>query len=628
MKLSSPKLINKYFFASIFLFICFSSQAQLGFCQGNSGNPIFEEDFGQGTQNGPPLSTDITSYEYVSQGPQDGEYTISSSLFQLGSFHNTGDHTGNTNGKALIVNASFDAGLFYQIPITGLCINNSYEFSAFLMNVYDADSNACPNNGIPVNVRFQIWDETDTTLLAEGNTGNINGTSNPIWQQFALTFTTLTGQDSVILKMLNNGEGGCGNDLAIDDIVFKSCGDLTEIITEDGSSSLQICENENIDNLTLEASPDFSVYDSPSYQWQESSDAVNWTNIPGETGNELTITNPSSSQFYRTLVSEDAANVSNNACNSISSIFEVQIIELVDPVSEGDVFVCEGDEQNLSVQTNNNITVDWYDSPTGGNLLAENTFEFEPEANGTYYAEATTINGNCTNPNRVAIQYLLYETPQLEDESTVICEGEVVTLSEDIENVEYLWNTGETSNSIEVEEAGEYTLEITTENNCVVSKIFTVETITAPVIENISQNSNTLTVEMASEGDFSYSIDGNNYQNLPIFNNLEGGLYTIYVLENNGCGIATEEYILLVIPEFFTPNGDQINDKFEIEGDTYFDEFEIVIFDRYGKVLKQGRQAPFEWDGTYNGKNMPTDDYWYRLTIDGKTYTGNITLLR
>ena len=628
MKISTPILLNKYFFAFIFLFIGFSSQAQLGFCQGNSGNPIFEEDFGQGTQNGPPLSTNITSYDYVNQGPQDGQYTISSSLFQLGSFHNTGDHTGNANGKALIVNASFDAGLFYQIPITGLCINNSYEFSAFLMNVYDADANACPNNGIPVNVRFQIWDETDTTLLAEGNTGNINGTSNPIWQQFALTFTTLPGQDSVILKMLNNGEGGCGNDLAIDDIVFKSCGDLTEITAEDGSSSLQICENENIDNLTLEASPDFSVYDSPSYQWQESSDAVNWANILGETGNELTITNPNSSQFYRTLVSEDAANVSNNACNSISSIFEVQIIELIDPVSEGDVFVCEGDEQNLSVETNNNITIDWYDSLSGGNLLAENTFEFEPEENGTYYAEATTINGNCTNPNRVAIQYLLYETPQLEDESTVICEGEVVTLSEDIENVEYLWNTGETSNSIEVEEAGEYTLEITTENNCVVSKIFTVETITTPVIENISQNSNTLIVEMVSEGDFSYSIDGNNYQNPPIFNNLEGGLYTIYVLENNGCGIATEEYILLVIPEFFTPNGDQINDKFEIEGDTYFDEFEIVIFDRYGKVLKQGQQAPFQWDGTYNGKNMPTDDYWYRLKIDNRTYTGNITLMR
>lgn len=625
---------NKYIYFLFFLAILsFSVKAQLGFCEGNSGEAIFEEDFGQGTQNGPPLSAEVTNYEFVTQDVEDGQYTISSNLQQLSSFHDASDHTGNPNGKALIVNASDDPisepGLFYQIPVDGLCINNSYEFSAFLMNVYDTDANVCPDGGIPVNVKFQIWDENDEELLAEGDTGDIEGTSSAIWRQFGLTFTTLPGQNSVILKMLNNGQGGCGNDLAIDDIVFKSCGDLTEIVSENGETGIQLCENESLTGLTLEARPDFSIYDSPSYQWQKSQDGENWTSIPGETSNQLVIQEEiNSDQFYRTLVAEDSTNINTKACNSISVVFEVNQTEFIDPISSGDVYICEGDAQTIAVENNSDITVNWYDSQNGGNLLADDTFEFNPDENGTYYAEAVTVENDCVNPDRTAIRFTKYETPQLDDEVIEICEGETIILNENFEDVDYVWSTGETSNSIEVDSDGVYRLEITTEDNCVVSKDFSIESIASPVISEISQTDNALIVDTTTEGDFSYSIDGNHYQNLPVFESLTGGLYTIYVRENSGCGLVSEEFLFLVIPDFFTPNADQINDTFKIEGDVYFDAFEIVIFDRYGKVIARGDEAPFEWDGTYKGRNMPQDDYWYRIKIDDKTYSGNITLKR
>jgi hypothetical protein len=511
-----------------------TTQAQLGFCQGNSGDPIFEEDFGQGTTIGPPLPVDITSYEFVNQAPLDGQYTVSSNLMQLESFHNATDHTGNPNGKALIINAAFDSGLFYQIPIGGLCINNSYEFSAFLMNVYDSASGVCTSNEIPVNVRFQIWDETDTELLAEGDTGDIFGTSSPIWRPFALTFTTLPGQDSVILKMLNNGVGGCGNDLAIDDIIFKSCGDLTEIVNESGVNNLQFCEDESLTDLVLKARTEFNIYNSPNYQWQNSQDGVNWSNIPGETTDELIIPEVSTNQFYRTLVAEDVANVSNITCNSISSVFEVNLIEFIDPMSLGDVTSCGGEITSIAVQSNPNISVDWYDSPTGGVLLEQNSFIYSPESNGTYFAEATTTEGNCTNPNRVAIQYTDFDTPNLNDETLRVCENESVTLSENFSDVQYLWSNGETGNSITVDSAGAYNLQLTTEDGCSVSKTYFVENYVNPIISNISQIDDSLIIELSTEGDFSYSIDGNTYQNQPVFNNLTGGLYTIYIRENNG----------------------------------------------------------------------------------------------
>ncbi|GAA0758998.1 T9SS type B sorting domain-containing protein [Psychroflexus lacisalsi] len=605
-----------------------TTQAQLGFCQGNSGDPIFEEDFGQGTTIGPPLPVDITSYEFVNQAPLDGQYTVSSNLMQLGSFHNATDHTGNPNGKALIINAAFDSGLFYQIPIGGLCINNSYEFSAFLMNVYDSASNACTSNEIPVNVRFQIWDETDTELLAEGDTGDIFGTSSPIWRPFALTFTTLPGQDSVILKMLNNGVGGCGNDLAIDDIIFKSCGDLTEIVNESGVNNLQFCEDESLTDLVLKASTEINIYKTPNYQWQNSQDGENWSNIPGETTDELIIPEVSTNQFYRTLVAEDVANVSSITCNSISSVFEVNLIEFINPVSLGDVTSCGEEITSIAVQSNPNIKVNWYDSPTGGVLLEQNSFIYSPESNGTFFAEATTTEGNCTNPNRVAIQYTDFDTPNLNDETLRVCENESVTLSENFPDVQYLWSNGETGNSITVDSAGAYNLQLITEDGCTVSKTYFVENFVNPVISNISQIDDSLIIELSTEGDFSYSIDGINFQDEPVFRDLSGGLYTIYVRENNGCKIVTEDFVYILIPKFLTPNGDNINDVFQIGGDTNFDEFEVIIFDRFGKVLIQSNEAPFQWNGTYNGRNLPSDDYWYRIKINDEIYSGNISLIR
>jgi gliding motility-associated-like protein len=605
-----------------------TTQAQLGFCQGNSGDPIFEEDFGQGTTIGPPLPVDITSYEFVNQAPLDGQYTVSSNLMQLESFHNATDHTGNPNGKALIINAAFDSGLFYQIPIGGLCINNSYEFSAFLMNVYDSASGVCTSNEIPVNVRFQIWDETDTELLAEGDTGDIFGTSSPIWRPFALTFTTLPGQDSVILKMLNNGVGGCGNDLAIDDIIFKSCGDLTEIVNESGVNNLQFCEDESLTDLVLKASTEINIYKTPNYQWQNSQDGVNWSNIPGETTDELIIPEVSTNQFYRTLVAEDVANVSSITCNSISSVFEVNLIEFINPVSLGDVTSCGEEITSIAVQSNPNIKVNWYDSPTGGVLLEQNSFIYSPESNGTFFAEATTTEGNCTNPNRVAIQYTDFDTPNLNDETLRVCENESVTLSENFSDVQYLWSNGETGNSITVDSAGAYNLQLITEDGCTVSKTYFVENYVNPVISNISQIDDSLIIELSTEGDFSYSIDGINFQDEPVFRDLSGGLYTIYVRENNGCKIVTEDFVYILIPKFLTPNGDNINDVFQIGGDTNFDEFEVIIFDRFGKVLIQSNEAPFQWNGTYNGRNLPSDDYWYRIKINDEIYSGNISLIR
>ncbi|QBA65111.1 hypothetical protein [Muriicola soli] len=340
---------------SLVLFIAFcsvsiSGTAQLGFCQGNSGSPIFTEDFGTGLTNGPALPAGTTTYTYVNGPPDDGSYTIASNTAGYFDWFNIQDHTpDDTNGKAFIVNASFTAGEFYRRSINGLCENTSYEFSSWLLNLHPRNGVGCPNNGIPINVKFQIWDSTDTNLLATGDTGDIEDKTTAEWEQYALLFTTLPGQSSVILKMINNGSGGCGNDLAIDDIAFRSCGDLVTISDTQNRNSIYQCDVDGpLMGLTLSATPDFSIFNNHFYQWQESSDNSTWTDIPGETTDSYTTPVLTASRYYRVVVSEDLININNNLCNVISQSFDIVFVPTpLPPSSIGDIRICANIENGL-----------------------------------------------------------------------------------------------------------------------------------------------------------------------------------------------------------------------------------------------------------------------------------------
>src|SRR5690606_4589364 len=361
--------------------------AQLGFCPGSKGDPIFHEDFGEGTSTGPPLPTTTTTYIYVEGDPNDGQYTISGRVGQNNTtWHNSLPPTTISGGKALIVNADYTSRLFYTIPVSWLCENTSYEFSAYLMNVYNSLSSACVNGGIPINVRFEIWNEDDSTLLKSGSTGNITSTGNPKWQQYALTFQSGPGQGSVILKMYNNGVGGCGNDLAIDDIIFRSCGDLTGITAgAGGQNPYVVCQSSPPQEVTLTANPDFSIYNSHFFQWQESDDGNTWNNIRGETREHYSISQILTPKFYRVKVAEDELNLNNNLCSTASEIFEVKYIKTpAAPVSDGDKNTC-GNENIpfLNVAAGEGEIVNWYDAASGGNLLKENSLTFQPPAPGT-----------------------------------------------------------------------------------------------------------------------------------------------------------------------------------------------------------------------------------------------------
>ena len=115
-------------------------------------------------------------------------------------------------------------------------------------------------------------------------------------------------------------------------------------------------------------------------------------------------------------------------------------------------------------------------------------------------------------------------------------------------------------------------------------------------------------------GTYEYSLDQIDWQTSPVFTNLENDIYTIYVRDINGCGEKNSEPMATIsYPNYFTPNGDGYNDTWNIKGLTAEFEAKIYIFDRYGKLMKQIDAYGNGWDGKFNGKEVPSTDYWFRI---------------
>jgi len=220
-----------------------------------------------------------------------------------------------------------------------------------------------------------------------------------------------------------------------------------------------------------------------------------------------------------------------------------------------------------------------------------------------------------------------------------ICEGSDITVSAGTGFNSYLWSTAETSSSITITTPGNYSVTVTENHgsiSCSSVKNFTVVNSNAATISNIvttdwTSNQNTISVLLTSNstGNYLYSIDGVHYQTSNTFTNLPHGEYTVFVKDDNGCGIRTEDVYLLMYPNFFTPNGDGFNDYWKIEFSEYEPNLNVQIFDRYGKLLKELGANSQGWNGTYLGNPVPSSDYWFVVKRqNGKEYRGHFSLKR
>jgi gliding motility-associated-like protein len=266
----------------------------------------------------------------------------------------------------------------------------------------------------------------------------------------------------------------------------------------------------------------------------------------------------------------------------------------------------------------------------------------------TIYVKVVTETNQCYAISELTLNVL--PTPQLlEDESILYCLNDypnTVTLVGGVtnntpNNFYYQWlfngtDTGITSPTFSTNTIGTYTVIVTATNGCFNTREITLTPSNTPTIEDLEftelVDNNTATLTVSGEGDYEYALDNENsfYQSENTFYNIKPGFHTIYVRDKNGCGNTSVDFSILGFPLYFTPNGDTFNEILKPIGTSRDFNFnlELLIFDRYGKLLIKTKSLQ-GWDGTLNGFNLPSDDYWYIINHpNGKQYKGHFALVR
>jgi len=177
---------------------------------------------------------------------------------------------------------------------------------------------------------------------------------------------------------------------------------------------------------------------------------------------------------------------------------------------------------------------------------------------------------------------------------------------------------------------------------CASSQEFTVIPSGVATIESISVvkelNGLQITIDAQGQGDYEYALDNSDgpFQISPIFSSIPIGEHMAYVRDKNGCGIVqriVEQRIEAKdFPQFFTPNGDGINDFWQYAPTKAKNEVNIEnlwVFDRTGNLLAQIDPKSKGWNGYFNGVPLPASDYWFKaVTFNQRKIYGHFTLKR
>jgi gliding motility-associated-like protein len=626
-------------------------------CQGSLGDPIVNKTFGAGANPGLPLSAAATNYQFLNADcPNDGFYTVrnnTSNCFSTSWHTLTADHTGDPNGYFMLVNASVQPGAFYIDTVRGLCSGTTFEFAAWVVNVMRPT--ACGGNGNRPNLTFLI-ERTDGTILQQYTTGDIAQQSAPVWQQYGFFFTTPAGVTDVVLRIVNNAPGGCGNDLALDDITFRPCGpQLVSSFTGFSSDTLTVCE-QTASNFSLAAAIS-SGYSNPVFQWQTAVNGNAFTDIPGATAQTLNVNIPAGTPpgvyKYRVLAAE-AGNMTSTGCR-VSSAAVTLIVEALPVFTiNSNAPVCAN--SNLQLNVSGNAPQYQWTGPSAftGNGSAVVIPGAQTTNSGRYYVTASTLAG-CLS--RDSIDVVVHPSPVATINLPVatICEEDTISLLAG-GGSGYLWQPATALSS---------------PNTAATLAYPSASTLYSVIVENTFNCRDTVTAEItvrrkpaASAGPDLFTLAGvpvrvmstaggdnistewlppanldNPFTLQPLFNAPAGGTYTyrLLVTSLDGCGTAWDEVTVLVlnklfIPTGFTPQGDGKNDKWAVLGLSVYPDAVVSIYDRAGQPLLLQQKNFTGWDGRYKGQELPTGTYVYLIDLKtgkpGDLLKGTVTLIR
>ncbi len=601
-------------------------------CEGNLGDNLFPAgDFGSGTANIILFNPGIApGYNYnTNPPPPDGSYTITnntgtwSNLY--GSWMRLGDNSTDPNGYMMVVNASYTPGLFYDQVVDGLCENTRYVFSADIINI------------VRIGVGGHI--EPNVSFLIDGverfTTGNIPATET--WRTFGFTFSTLSGQTEVRLALRNNAPGGNGNDLALDNISFRACGDNAFILP---NTPANICEDGQ--PIVLEATVEGQLFDTPAVQWQRSPDGIDgWEDIPGATNLTYlhTLLSPGS-YYYRFLLANAPGNLANAKCRINSNVKRVivqpKLYELRDTICTGMTY-----SVGSSTYTATGVFADTLVSSLGCDSIVRLSLTVLPDPE----MEATLVMGSpdCFDQTTgsIAVADIRNGYPPY-----------AVFMNGILGNNTGLF-TGLLSNT-------EHALLVIDRYGCRLDSnaylpgppILTLDLGENPTITLGESLRVVPTINFAATA-YIWSSDEAEIPCLGVpgceqitWTPTQAQRVYLTATDAQGCTVSDTLLVLVVadyslyIPNVFSPNRDGVNDFFTVLGPEprVTGIRRLQIFDRWGQLLYDAADLPTNsfstgWDGKAKGQDVPEGVYLYQVEVaflNGRTrtFTGDVSVVR
>ncbi len=643
-------LRNYFLITALFIF---NSVALGQLCSGSLGDPIVNIHFGAGTNPGPPLSTTNTNYTYTSiLCPPDGSYTLANNSNGCfgNSWHNiTEDHTpGDGSGYMMLVNASLTPGDFYVDTVKNLCGSGTYEFSAWMVNVLR--STACNGNGSQPNITFSIESITGTVIQTY-NTGTISALDFPQWKQYGFFFTLPASVSSLVLRITNNAPGGCGNDLALDDIAFRPCRPKIDagFANVNGSGGkVNFCFTDN-KSITLSSTLQ-GGYNNPAFQWQESLDTgSNWKDIPGATSNNYTQSFNRPGTYRYRMAAAEASRINELICRVSSNVLTIIIDSFPKPAISSTSPVCEGNDLTLTAENGSSYL--WSGPNNFSSSLRVPTISSVTNMVAGKYFVTVISAGGCSAVDSISVVVSPIPIANAGNDQ-IICQGDKAQLqSSGGDRFSWQPTIGLSNPNI---------------NNPIASPAITTQYVVTATNPGGCKNEDSITIVVnkkptANAGPDKKIQEGQSVQLLgstdttagfnfswspprfideifvlrPFVNPTMDFWYTFTVNSTNGCGSAADSvfvrvYKKITIPNTFTPNGDGINDVWEIDGLQTYPESVTEVYNRYGQLVHRSRGYSRAWDGKLNGTFLPVGTYYYIINRnkDLPLLSGSITIIR
>ena len=219
---------NLLFFCSLLLF----SNNIFAQVTCTNATVLWSEDFGAGTisSSSPDVLTSGLTYQATEELTAEGVYRVINNTQQKPEWQASSDHTGNADGKMLVVNGQAEKFFQHIITTTHGFVPGNYGVSVHVMNI-DVSGVCSPDPLLPVmTFSVEYLSENNTWVALSGSpytAAPVTQTIAPTWVNLGSTFALpdLNGYLPTQIRItLGDGtQGGCGNDFAMDDLVFSIC---------------------------------------------------------------------------------------------------------------------------------------------------------------------------------------------------------------------------------------------------------------------------------------------------------------------------------------------------------------------------------------------------------------------